>query len=55
MDFQKVSWYGRGAQETHWDRKSGAKFGVYSGSVDSQYVSYSQPQKTATKLMSGGP
>ncbi len=49
LDFQQVNWYGRGPQETQWDRKSGAKFGVYSGSVDSQYVSYSQPQENGNK------
>ncbi len=48
-DFQRVSWYGRGPHETHWDRKTGGKFGVYGGSVDDQYVSYSQPQENGNK------
>jgi len=49
MEFQLVNWYGRGPQETQWDRKSGAKFGIYSGSVDGQYVRYSQPQENGNK------
>lgn len=48
-NFQRVRWYGRGLQESHWDRKSGAKIGIYGGSVDSQYVSYSQPQENGNK------
>jgi len=48
-DFQRVSWYGRGPHETHWDRKSGGRFGIYAGSVDDQYVSYSQPQENGNK------
>jgi len=48
-DFQRVSWYGRGPQETHWDRKTGARFGVFGGSVDDQFVSYSQPQENGNK------
>jgi len=48
-EFQTMSWFGRGPQETYWDRKSGARFGIYSGAVDSQYVEYSRPQENGNK------
>ncbi len=47
--FQRLSWYGRGPHESHWDRKKGARMGRYSGSVDGQYVEYSQPQENGNK------
>lgn len=48
-EFQHVTWYGRGPHESHWDRKKGARVGRYSGSVDEQYVEYSQPQENGNK------
>jgi len=48
-EFQQFTWFGRGPQETQWDRKSGARFGVYSGSVDDQLVKYSRPQENGNK------
>jgi beta-galactosidase len=42
-------WYGRGPQETYPDRKTGAKVGVYSGSVDDQYEPYLIPQDYGNK------
>ncbi len=48
-EFQQLTWFGRGPQETQWDRKSGARFGVYSGSVDDQLVRYSRPQENGNK------
>ncbi|MFZ0426686.1 MAG: glycoside hydrolase family 2 TIM barrel-domain containing protein [Acidobacteriota bacterium] len=48
-EFQQFTWYGRGPQETQWDRKLGARFGVYSGSVDDQLVKYSRPQENGNK------
>jgi len=47
--FETVTWYGRGPQETYWDRKSGARVGLYSGSVDEQFVDYCEPQENGNK------
>jgi beta-galactosidase len=42
-------WYGRGRMETYPDRKSGAKIGLYSGTVQEQYVQYLVPQDYGNK------
>ncbi|MFI0443812.1 glycoside hydrolase family 2 TIM barrel-domain containing protein [Actinomadura sp. 6N118] len=42
--FKRFSWYGRGPVENYNDRKDGTRMGVWSSSVDDQYVSYYQPQ-----------
>jgi beta-galactosidase len=46
---ETVTWYGRGPHESHWDRKAGARVGVYSGTVDEQFVDYSEPQENGNK------
>lgn len=48
-DYDTMTWYGRGPHETYVDRKLGAAFGVYSGSVDEQYVPYIKPQENGNK------
>ncbi|MBT6958801.1 MAG: DUF4981 domain-containing protein [Opitutae bacterium] len=48
-EFRKVSWYGRGPQESYWDRKSGMKIGIYGGKIVDQFHSYSRPQETGNK------
>lgn len=45
--FQQLDWYGRGPFETNWDRKSGAKIGVYSSSLDQQLEDYIRPQENS--------
>jgi beta-galactosidase len=47
--FETVMWYGRGPHESYWDRKAGARVGVYSGTVDEQFVDYSEPQENGNK------
>jgi beta-galactosidase len=47
--FETLTWYGRGPHETYWDRKVGARVGVWSGSVDDQFVDYSEPQENGNK------
>jgi beta-galactosidase len=47
--FEYMTWYGRGPQETYWDRKSGAHIALYSGRVADQYVPYIVPQENANK------
>ncbi|MBN1997378.1 DUF4981 domain-containing protein [candidate division KSB1 bacterium] len=44
-----LTWYGRGPFETYPDRKSGAKFGIYKGTIDEQYVPYVVPQDHGNK------
>ena len=47
--FTDVSWYGKGPEESYWDRKTGQKLGVYSGKVKDQFHVYSRPQETGNK------
>ena len=47
--FEIFTWYGRGPQETYWDRKLGARVGLYRGTVDEQFVDYSEPQENGNK------
>ena len=49
QDLQNLTWYGRGPLETYPDRKTGAKMGVYTGTVDAQYVPYVFPQEYGNK------
>jgi beta-galactosidase len=42
--FQAFSWYGRGPVENYNDRKDGTPMGVWSSTVDEQYVDYYRPQ-----------
>jgi len=46
---QQFTWHGRGPFETYPDRKTGARIGVFSGSVDDQYVPYLVPQDYGNK------
>jgi beta-galactosidase/beta-glucuronidase len=47
--YDTFTWYGRGPHETYVDRQEGARVGVYSGSVDDQYVPYVMPQENGNK------
>ena len=47
--YETFTWYGRGPHETYRDRKEGAQVGVYSGTVDEQYVPYIVPQENGNK------
>ena len=48
-NFMDVSWYGKGPEESYWDRKTGMKTGLYSGKTDAQFHVYSRPQETGNK------
>lgn len=48
-DFEEVSWYGRGPDESYSDRKSGSKVGIYNGRVEEQFHRYPRPQETGNK------
>jgi len=47
--FERLTWYGRGPHENYWDRKSGAKLGLYDGQVADQIVPYLRPQECGNK------
>lgn len=47
--YEAFTWYGRGPHETYVDRKEGAQVGVYSGTVDEQYIPYVVPQENGNK------
>ncbi|MDT0552946.1 glycoside hydrolase family 2 TIM barrel-domain containing protein [Urechidicola vernalis] len=47
--FTDVSWYGKGPEESYWDRKTGQKVREYSGKIKDQFHPYSRPQETGNK------
>ncbi len=47
--FDTLMWLGRGPHETYWDRKTGAAFGLYSGSVEENIHTYVRPQENGNK------
>jgi beta-galactosidase len=49
VEFDNISWYGRGPHENYWDRKTGAAVGVFSGKVRDQYHPYIRPQENGNK------
>ncbi|WP_337098308.1 glycoside hydrolase family 2 TIM barrel-domain containing protein [Paenibacillus sp. YIM B09110] len=48
-EFDQLSWYGNGPDETYWDRQTGGKLGRYSGTVKDQLVPYIRPQECGNK------
>ena len=46
--FDRLTWFGKGPQETYWDRQD-ARVGLYSGRVADQYFDYIKPQETGNK------
>ncbi len=48
-DYDQVSWYGNGPEETYCDRDKGGKLGVYHGSVLEQMTRYLVPQECGNK------
>ena len=47
--FNKMTWLGRGPQETYWDRNTGAAVGLYSGRVEELIHDYVRPQENANR------
>jgi len=47
--FEGFSWFGRGPHENYIDRNEGAAVGLYSSTVDDQYVPYILPQENGNK------
>lgn len=48
-DMQQVQWYGRGPHESYWDRKTSARLGQYSSTVDQLHVPYIRPQENGNR------
>jgi beta-galactosidase len=46
---EQLNWYGRGPHETYTDRQEGALVGVYSSTVDEQFVPYLVPEENGNK------
>lgn len=47
--FEQARWLGRGPQHSYSDMKQAARLGVWSGSVDDQFVSFVRPQENGNK------
>jgi len=47
--FDQVRWYGRGPQETYWDRKTGGEIAIYESTVDDWVYDYIRPQDTGNR------
>ena len=48
-DYDNVSWYGMGYEETYADRCKGAKLGVYTNKVKDNMAKYLNPQECGNK------
>ncbi len=46
--FDNLAWFGKGPQETYWDRQD-ARVDLYRGKVKDQYFDYMKPQETGNK------
>jgi beta-galactosidase len=46
--FDNLTWYGKGPQETYWDRQD-ARVDIFKGTVKDQFFSYIKPQETGNK------
>jgi len=47
--FRQVAWFGRGPQESYWDRKTGARVGLYRAAAADLYHPYVRPQENGTR------
>jgi beta-galactosidase len=47
--FSHATWYGRGPHESYWDRKTGARVGLYSSRVADLHFPYVMPQENGNR------
>jgi beta-galactosidase len=47
--FRQVTWFGRGPQESYWDRKTGARVGLYTADAADLSFPYVRPQENGTR------
>ena len=45
LSAEEYTYFGRGPQETYWDRKAGARMGIWETSATESYVPYVRPQE----------
>lgn len=48
-EFSRVGWYGRGPQETYWDRKTGGEIAIYESTVEDMIHPYVRPQDNGNR------
>jgi beta-galactosidase len=48
-ELENIKWFGRGPHGNYYDRKTGAAIGLYSATVEEQYVPYIMPQSNGSK------
>lgn len=48
-DYECLEWYGNGPEETYWDRKKGAKLGIYQNKIKDNMAKYLVPQECGNK------
>ena len=49
-DYDNVTWYGMGSEETYVDRCEGAKLGIYRNKVEDNMAKYMVPQECGNKV-----
>ncbi len=48
-EFNNMSWFGRGPNESYWDKKRGQAIGIYSGKIEDLIHQYVYPQENANR------
>lgn len=49
LEFDNVTWYGKGPDENYIDRQTGYNVGIYTNTVDNFFVDYIKPQETGNR------
>lgn len=49
VEFDQVTYYGRGPHENYWDRKKSAFVGIYQGNVEDMAFAYIRPQENGNR------
>lgn len=49
QSMDQIEWYGRGPQETYWDRKTGGEIAIYQSTADAMPYDYVRSQDTGNR------
>ncbi len=49
VEYDTMTWFGKGPHETQFDRNTGAKIGIYTGKVEELIHNYMRPQENGNK------
>jgi hypothetical protein len=49
--YNQVTWFGKGPQENYSNRREGAQIGEYSGTAESLYTNYLEPQANGNRSL----